>query len=107
MSENTIMWPGKSGSKYKYWIHQIGTSFKAESGNYIYAKESSPGKWVAVYIGETGDLSDRTLEGHHKEDCIRRNGATHVHAHASSASADIRRAEEADLVEKWNPTCNG
>jgi hypothetical protein len=103
----TIDWEGKSGTKYRYWIYSIDTEFDAVPANYIYAKESKPHHWRPVYIGETRDLSDRTLDSHHKEKCIEDNGATHIHVHKSSDDEDIRRDEESDLVAKWAPICNG
>ena len=106
MAEPEIYWEGASGRKYGYWIHKIGTTFKDTPGNYIYSQESSPNRWRPVYIGETGSLRDR-LADHEKERCATRNGATHIHAHTSSNDAPTRRAEESDLIKKWNPVCNG
>lgn len=102
----TIEWPGKSETKYKYWIYPITQTFSSGPANYAYAKEVSPGKWSPVYFGETEDMASRTLDTHHRRDCIRRNGATHVHVHSSSTSAQVRRDEEADLRQQWDPTCN-
>ncbi len=101
----TIMWPGASGKEYKYWIHAIGTTFKDEPGNYIFAKETSRGHWTPIYIGETNSLRDR-LSNHEKMSCVRRNGGTHIHAHTSSSDVNVRRAEESDLLDKWDPPCN-
>jgi hypothetical protein len=101
----TINWPGKSGTNYKYWIYPLGASLKAEGGNYIFAKEVRPGEWSPLYIGQTGDLNER-FDNHHKADCIKKNGATHIHAHLNG-NDDTRLAEEADLIARWDPSCNG
>ena len=101
----SINWPGKSGKQYTYWIHPIGTEFKDEPGNYIYAKDNTPSGWAAVYIGETSSLKDR-LANHEKEPCAKKNGASHVHAHTQSGGEPIRRAEEKDLIENHHPVCN-
>ena len=106
MAGPDIYWEGKSGAKYGYWIQRIGTTFKNEPGNYIYAKETQPRTWAPVYIGQTSTLSDR-LADHEKEACATRNGATHIHAHTSSADEDKRKAEEADLISRSDPVCNG
>jgi predicted GIY-YIG superfamily endonuclease len=98
-------WEGQSGNKYKYEIHPIGRSFNEKSANYIYAKKVSPGEWVPVYIGQTQNLAERIAD-HEKEACAEQNGATHIHAHASSRSEKDRRAEESDLIGKWDPVCN-
>ena len=102
----TINWTGKSGRQYLYYIYPIGSTFKAVPGNYIFAKETSPGRYRPIYIGETEDLSER-FDNHHKMACIRREGATHIHAHQNDAGVTARRQEERDLVAKWNPSCNG
>lgn len=92
---------------YGYWIYPIGTYFDPVPANYIYAKQTQPGFWASVYIGETGDLSERPLAEHHKESCILAHGATHIHVHRSSPSAHERQIEESNLIEKWHPVCNG
>lgn len=101
----TIKWPGKSGTNYKYWIYDRKTTFKAVAGNYIFAKEMKPGYWKPVYIGETSDLSSRFLN-HHQNDCIDKNGATHIHVHSTAGGAQTRRDEETDLRGKWSTPCN-
>jgi len=101
----TILWPGISGREYKYWIYPIGTSFKGEPGNYIFAKQSSPGYWTPCYVGESENL-DKRLENHEKESCARKYGATHIHAHLNKSGIKTRIAEEKDLINKWKPVCN-
>lgn len=100
----TIHWTGASGKTYKYWIYPRGTKLKEEAGNYIHAKETSPGRWTPVYIGQSGNLNDR-LKDEYKRACVDRNGATHIHAHLNS-NEDARLAEEKDLILKWQPPCN-
>lgn len=101
----TIMWSGQSEKEYKYWIYPIGTSFKEESGNYIFAKETTPGRWTPCYIGQTTNL-DQRLDSHEKEACAKRHGATHIHAHLTPGGETTREAEEKDLIRKWSPPCN-
>jgi hypothetical protein len=104
--ERTIIWQGQSGKSYEYWIYKLPPNFSSKPGNYVFARETSPGRFVPVYIGETSDLSER-FDNHHKAACISRNGATHIHAHVNSDGAAARLAEEADLVARWQPRCNG
>ncbi len=106
MAEPDIKWQGASGATYGYWIYKIGTKFKDELGNYIYAKEVEPRQWRPLYIGQTSSLAER-LADHEKEACAERNGATHVHAHTTAGGEVKRRAEETDLIRKWAPDCNG
>jgi predicted GIY-YIG superfamily endonuclease len=105
MAQQTILWPGKSGEKYRYWISPLGAPMKQEPGNYVFARETENGSFVPIYIGQTSDLSER-FDDHHKMPCIRQHKATHMHTHTSSASEKGRKAEEADLIERWNPACN-
>jgi len=102
----TADWTGASGQKYRYYVYQIGTTFKAVPGNYIFSKVTADNKWCAIYIGETGDLSAR-FDGHHKMPCIKRNGATHIMVHANNNGERARRAEEADLLANYASACNG
>jgi len=104
MAEVPITWPGASGKEYKYWISPIDSSFKDEPGNYIFAKETSPGRWTPIYIGESESLEDR-LANHDKLPCVKRHGGTHIHAHTSGGES-VRKAEESDLIAKWDPPCN-
>ena len=101
----TCTWTGISGKQYEYGIYPIGTSFVAKPGNYVHAKVSGLGRWSAVYIGETEDLSTR-FENHHAAHCIARNGATHIHVHLSSADRQVRLNEETDLRRSHNTPCN-
>lgn len=101
----TILWEGRSGKQYRYWIYPIGTTFSAVGGNYIFSKETRPGYWTPIYIGQTADLSVR-FDNHHKMPCIKSHGATHIHVHRNDLERD-RLAEEADLLAKWGTTCNG
>ena len=104
MAAADINWTGKSGASYGYWITPIGSSFKSVAGNYIFAKETKPGYWVPVYIGETEDLNKR-LSSHDKEAAAIKLGATHIHNHTTSDETS-RLAEEKDLIQKWNPPLN-
>ncbi len=104
--ENTIIWDGISGKEYKYWIFPIGTTMKALPGNYIFAQEITPGRFRPIYVGETEDLSVR-FESHHKMTLILLRGASHVCTHSGSPIAEIRRAEERDIIARWNPIANG
>ena len=112
MTSQTCNWTGKSESSYKYHIHPLPPNFaKKQPGNYIFAKESSPGIWTPIYIGETQDLGER-FDSHHKTKCIERKGATHIHVHLNHGGEEKRRAEESDLLERYTnakePTgCNG
>jgi len=99
-----VVWTGISGKKYTYWLYKIGTTFNATPGNYIFCKQTEK-TLTAVYIGQTGDLSER-FDYHHKMPCIKRNEATHICVHKSSKDEDVRKTEENDLIVNYNPICN-
>jgi len=101
----TIKWSSKSGTQYEYYIYSIGTSFKEIPGNYIFAKKNDSGYWSPCYIGQTENLNER-LGDHEKEACAKRNGATHIHVHGNGNGEKARKAEEKDLILKWQPPCN-
>lgn len=103
--EPKITWMGKSGKGYTYWLYKIDTNFDAVPANYIFCKETAENKVQAIYIGETGDLSER-FDNHHRMPCIKREGATGICTHKSSGDGDVRRSEESDLIANYNPTCN-
>ena len=103
--QGTTVWVGASGTEYKYWIYPIGTNFKDEPGNYIYAKAIPQGHWAPIYIGETSSLHDR-LADHEKLPCVNSHGGTHVHAHITSGGRQARLAEESDLLHRRDPPCN-
>jgi excinuclease UvrABC nuclease subunit len=105
MNEHTIHWRGASDQRYKYWILPINAELKDAPGNYIYAKETSPGRWKALYIGQTSSLRHR-LASHEKELLATRQGATHIHVHLSSQNVGARESEEADLIANYSPPLN-
>ena len=101
----TILIKGKSDTGYKYLIYDLGDTHDAVPANYIFVKETSKDIVKPIYIGETEDISER-FDYHHKMPCIKRNGATHLGTHKSSANKKVRCEEEADLVANYSPVCN-
>ena len=99
-------WLGKSGQFYTYQIYELPHNFKALPGNYIFAKETGPTKWIPIYIGQSIDLSV-AFDQHHSMPCIQEYAATHIHAHANVSGEADRCAEEQDLIARWNAPCNG
>lgn len=100
-----ITWLGKSGRSYEYEIWSLSETHKAVPANYIFVKQTEVNRYAPIYIGETGDISER-FDNHHKMACIRREGATHLCTHGSSSDEKIRKAEESDLLGKRNTPCN-
>ena len=44
----SMIWHGLSGRQYQYYIYSIGTTFNAVPGNYIFAREVSPGRYRPI-----------------------------------------------------------
>jgi hypothetical protein len=53
----------------------------------------------------TGDMSTR-FDDHHKEECFTRQGANCICVY-NVKEETYRRAVETDLIQKYNPPCNG
>ena len=102
MAKNCI-WTGDSGTEYEYKIYTIDTNWYDVPGNYIFAKETEPTSWTALYIGETESFKDR-LPNHEKLPCVKRYGGTHIHAHINEDN-DARLKEEADLKANNTTPC--
>ncbi len=99
MESPDILWPGKSGTKYGYWIKKLPYSCNPnQNGNYIFAKAVNS-SWIPVYIGQ-GDLDTRINDPAHNR-CAISKGATHVHVH-KTATESARRAEEQDLLAEYD-----
>ncbi len=91
-----VVWRGSS-AQYTYYIYELPVNLDlGQDGNYIYTKIVN-NVWIPIYIGQ-GDIGDRSnINNHHKSNCLRSKGATHVHAHLNAHKAD-RTSEEADLL---------
>ena len=102
---SAIIWRGQSGKEYQYEIHPLNAAFKPLPGNYIYARQGDDGGWIPVYVAQSRGLHQR-LEGHVRLEDAVANGATHLHAHYSTAGQAARCDEERDLILLWQPVCN-
>lgn len=105
--EPDIYWTGASGTQYGYFIYPLnGLALSGLAGNYIFAKQTSPGIWAAIYIGQTHNLAQR-IASHEKLECAILNGATHLHAKLTEGGEEVRCHQESDLVARYRPPCNG
>jgi hypothetical protein len=100
-----IYWKDKSGTSHRFWIYPRGTKFNEPCpGIYIYARETSPHKWIPIYIGQTENVNVR-LANHGQQERVDQNGATHIHVSIITPEKS-RLAIEKDLIEQWKPVCN-
>jgi len=92
---------GASGRTYEFEVHPWGTEFNQIGSVYVVLQTRSDG---LIYVGQTGDLSER-FDSHHKKDCFVRYGRTHVGVHPE-ASERSRLAIEQDLLKNYRWPCN-
>lgn len=104
-ASSTIILQGRSGAKYEFQVYPWGTNFKALGAVYAVLKATSGTTYAVLYVGETGNLSER-FDDHHKAVCFDRHGRTHI-AVCVEPSHDVRLRVEQDLVANYNPPCNG
>lgn len=105
----TVTATGKSGQKYQFFVHPLGTPYKAIAGVYIFLRGTTQGRWDALYVGETNDLNRRLnvdLSGHNAWPRIRPMAPSHIATVAVSGGLDTRLMIETDLRHGLNPPCN-
>jgi len=101
---------GISGKRYDFNdVHEIGIAYKTLAGVYMFLIEGINGMWIAVYVGECVDFNERlnvNLTNHHRWQCIKNRGATHIATLHVPGDRQVRLDIETDLREALNPTCN-
>jgi hypothetical protein len=99
------VWTGQSGQKYRYTVYMYGTVFGPGPGNYIFARETRPGQYLALYIGHAQDLSE-PFDDTVALDCLKQGRVTHIHIRHTDSRDELRRAECSDLISVFTPPCN-
>ena len=101
----TLTITGRSGKQYVFTIYDINTTFKVVAGLYLFTRLLEDKKTHKyIYLGITNDLSAR-FGNHHKDDCIKMNGSTHISICLVSDQAARENAEK-DILAAINTTCN-
>jgi hypothetical protein len=101
--EDRVTVTGQSGTTYDFEVYPWGTSFNPVGGLYLVLKKQ-PANYNILYIGQTGDLSER-FDNHHQAPCFNRNGKTHV-AVRGEGTEQRRLAIETDLIHNYKTSCN-
>ena len=105
MSNESVSLTGASGSTYRFAVYPWGTNFNPVGAVYaILRKDLSSGNYTILYIGQTGDLSER-FNGHHKQNCFDQHRKTHTGVHVER-SESRRLAIESDLLGYYKTACN-
>lgn len=99
---------GRSGAKYTFSIYRYGQGFRPVGAVYVVlqrqVRADSSVFYRFIYVGETGDLSTR-FSSHHKQDCFRTEGCTHVGIHVDSSQRS-RLDKEDDILKGNRWPCN-
>ena len=105
----TVTWMAQSGKTYSTRLHPIGAKFTPTDGIYIFCRQTPQDRLAAIYVGETDNLQRRLSEqlaSHHRWDCIKAEGATHICELQVSGGAAVRLAIEEDLRKGLDAPCN-
>jgi hypothetical protein len=104
----TLTLTGASGNQYSFNVYPTDTGFKSMGAVYYISKriekEDGTGTHTKIYIGQTGDLSER-FDSHHKESCFKKHNANCVSI-LQESSEKTRLEIEGDLIEAYTPPCN-
>jgi hypothetical protein len=103
-AEGKVTVTGASGTQYEFEVYPWGTSFKPFGGVYLVLRKQLTGKYDLLYIGQTGDLSER-FDNHHQAPCFNRNGKTHI-AIRLEEFEQRRIYIETDLIRNYKTSCN-
>ena len=99
---------GRSGRAYRFKVYALGTKLRRLSGVYVVTKRrrNEQGKYghIALYVGQTEDLS-QPFDQHHKAAEFLRRGANSI-CLQSDDSEDSRVVKQGDLVAALRPACN-
>ena len=102
-SLGTISLAGKSGKSYSFEKYILNTNFNALGGLYLFTRAADNTNYL-LYLGHTQDLSSR-FTNHHKEQCIDKNGGTHISVCVINDEKKRLEAEK-DILSNYNFTCN-
>lgn len=100
----TLTIHGLSGNIYTFYTYKLPVSFDRKGGVYLFTKLLPNGAHKYIYLGITGDLSER-FDEHHKAYCIRANGATHLSAFVLHSEQERKKVEK-DIMAIISTTCN-
>jgi hypothetical protein len=105
---DTVNFNGLSGATYQTTAYPVNQAFKAFGAVYIICRryiENGLYYFKPIYIGVTGDMATR-FDDHHKAACFTKNGGNFICVH-SDANEASRFLKETDLINHWDPVCNG
>ena len=105
MNNPIVKWPGRS-REYSFEVLTMNSTWNTVPGVYIFCKETSPGRWAALYVGEASNFDTRLTINHEKWSMAMNRGATHVHACVVNGGELARKTIESDLILSLDPPLN-
>lgn len=99
----SITLKGRSGAMYQFSLYPWGTPFTTVGGVYAVLRRDPDG-YAVIYVGQTGNLSER-FDAHHRAACFDRHRKSHI-AVLAEGSEQRRLTIEKDLINGYNPPCN-
>ena len=107
-NEQSVIWAGREGVQYRYWLSDIGRVLEHEPGNYMLIQEVETGTYRPLYIGEAADL-ELAVNGINSDPGVAAAlaaGATKVCSHTTAGGVAARRIEARDLIATYDPPVN-
>ena len=117
---DTLVLTGKSSKKYTFQMCEYDTTEAIDTacanftlaGLYVFAyRYTKPGdscNWYNLqYIGETEDYSKRDYSNHHKKKEIVAAKCNAWGYYKTTCNDNARKSLERELIDKYNPPCNG
>lgn len=101
---NDIVCTGDSGTKYYYHTTPANPQWRKSPGNYIFTKQTATGATI-LYAGQCDDFSIRMPNHERLADAVAL-GATHIFSHVGDANETVRKMEERDIIQAYNPPMN-
>lgn len=95
---------GASGEKYAFDVYPWEQLFRPLGGVYVVLRRQQNNMYDVLYVGQTGDLSER-FDQHHKQPCFDRNQRTHIGV-LLEGTERRRLAIERDLLGNYQTVCN-
>ena len=102
---NGTLLTGASRRTYFYTPYSRATRWHADPANYAFGWQDEAGQWQPAYIGETANLLQR-MRSHGQWQAAARQGCTHVLVNLNAGGMLARRAEEQDLIARYQPVLN-
>jgi hypothetical protein len=108
MKFGNVTFRGQTGGEYVFTAYSRDTEFNAVGAVYFMTlrepKADGGFSHTRIYVGETGDLSDRPLN-HERKACFDRHNANCICLLVQN-DYTLRCAIELDLRRNYDPPCN-